>query len=73
MKELIILIGILLIGCTEAEKRFQEKETFYDIGEGANPLKIYVIDSCEYIAKLTGYNSDVITHKGNCKFCAKRK
>lgn len=35
-------------------------------------IKIYVIDSCEYLGKLRRYQSDILTHKGNCKFCAER-
>ena len=37
----------------------------------STPIYIYTIDSCEYIGKLQGY--PVLTHKGNCKFCQKRK
>ncbi len=33
---------------------------------------IVVIDSCEYIGSLRRVASDVITHKGNCKFCIYR-
>ena len=35
-------------------------------------IKIYVIDNCEYIGSVQGNNGDILTHKGNCKFCAKR-
>ena len=35
---------------------------------------VVVIDSCEYIAINSKANLEAnITHKGNCKFCAKRK
>lgn len=33
--------------------------------------RIEVIDSCEYIGHYSGYGY-YLTHKGNCKFCAKR-
>lgn len=32
---------------------------------------VIVIDSCEYIY-YDGYRKGYITHKGNCKYCAKR-
>ncbi len=35
-------------------------------------FEIYEIDSCEYVVSNIGFNSAVITHKGNCKFCANR-
>ncbi len=40
-------------------------------GTGVHVYK-YIIDSCEYIGSLKGYNSDVLSHKGNCKFCTER-
>lgn len=33
---------------------------------------VYVIDSCEYVGYIKAYRSDFLTHKGNCKYCAKR-
>lgn len=36
-------------------------------------IKNYVIDSCEYIGSVSGANTDILTHKGNCKFCLNRK
>lgn len=41
-------------------------------GRGNSYLSIIVIDSCEYVGYLGGTYSDFLTHKGNCKFCAKR-
>lgn len=35
-------------------------------------FKVVEIDSCEYIYAWEKYNSALFTHKGNCKFCAKR-
>lgn len=37
------------------------------------PFKIMVIDTCEYLIFDFGLNSAVMSHKGNCKFCLKRK
>jgi hypothetical protein len=51
------------------EKRQKVKECY---NEQLQALDVYVFDSCEYVGKLTGYPHDVLTHKGNCKFCIKR-
>ena len=42
-----------------------------DSYHGTN-LYITVIDSCEYITNLSGNHGDIITHRGRCKFCAKK-
>ena len=34
-------------------------------------IEVLVIDSCEYVGYLYGYGA-VLSHKGNCKFCAER-
>jgi hypothetical protein len=33
---------------------------------------IYIIDSCEYLGYVNVSNMDILTHKGNCKFCKER-
>lgn len=46
-----------------------------NIGVIGLDLQIYVIDSCEYIGResgLYGHYISVLTHKGNCKYCAAR-
>ena len=45
--------------------------TNYKVGGYFNVIKIVEIDSCEYLWGDWG-NATVITHKGNCKYCAKR-
>jgi hypothetical protein len=37
-------------------------------------LTTVTIDSCEYLVGLVGFDSKsiVLTHKGNCKYCASR-
>ena len=35
-------------------------------------FKIVVIDSCEYISYYLGWKEGLLTHKGNCKYCAER-
>ena len=65
----LLLVAFVFCGCEETS--YDEQQTIYSNGEMSD-LKIYVIDSCEYVGKLRGYNTDVITHKGNCKFCEGR-
>jgi len=36
-------------------------------------LQVMVIDGCEYLYAYQGhYAGNILTHKGNCKFCAER-
>ena len=78
MKKLITVLSILtLIACNEPANvthqindigRFTTGETrFY------KTISTIVIDSCEYIGYMVGSNSDVLTHKGNCRFCEARR
>lgn len=66
MKKIILLAltVLIMVGCGNIEN-----------GDGtyrvATPPNVYIIDSCEYIGYI-GYGSgDIITHKGNCRFCKK--
>jgi len=63
-----LLVAVIFYGC-ETENVTVE-ETITKISR--LPISVYVIDSCEYIGNVYGGNGDVITHKGNCKFCAER-
>ena len=40
---------------------------------GVCGIRLYVIDSCEYVGYINCSNGDFLTHKGNCKFCQVRK
>jgi len=70
----IILIALLVcfVSCNN-DMEYDRLPTIKPSDGWAMALKIYTIDSCEYIGKLTGGNSDVLTHKGNCKFCLQNK
>jgi hypothetical protein len=70
MKKLIIstlLIG-MMVGCTEPT--VVSKNTNYtiptDIGKASSPLKVCVIEGCEYFI-CENYKGDILCHKGNCK------
>lgn len=60
----IVLLCITVISCQkfESERRIVSGEKLIDV---------VVIDSCEYI--MIQYQSNTMTHKGNCKFCEERK
>jgi hypothetical protein len=74
MKKLfVVLVSICLLSCNDNN----EPLNYQSVGtrNGVAHLSTVIYDSCEYI-----YDSNlklsvpaVFTHKGNCKFCAKRK
>lgn len=37
----------------------------------SDDLHLYEIDSCEYIGSMK-YQNEMLTHKGNCKYCLQR-
>jgi hypothetical protein len=74
MKQTFLLISALLLtivfcGCHEVNT--PRKDTGFVVLEGAGPLFIVEVDSCEYLFGNWGY-ATVLTHKGNCKFCLER-
>lgn len=59
MKKLILtLTAIMMVGCDKSISSV----------DGYN---IVIVDSCEYIRN-ENYYGNVITHKGNCKYCQER-
>jgi hypothetical protein len=63
----VMLIVVLLTACegvkpTDPNKERKNEAWFYT----------YEYDSCEYIGTEQRYNSSVLVHKGNCKFCIER-
>lgn len=56
----VLLCLVFLCGC---QSRENYKQPTYEDG-----YKIAEIDSCEYITTPV-YMGEVLTHKGNCKFC----
>ena len=63
-----LLLTFILYGCET--KNVTVEETHAKIN--GRPISVYVIDGCEYIGDVRGERRDIITHKGNCKFCAVR-
>lgn len=64
----VLLVAVIFCGCET--RNVEQKQTDFTIN--GSELKIYIIDSCEYIGKIYGGNTDAFTHKGNCKLCAER-
>lgn len=70
MKYLLIL-ALLLCSCNAVPKKEINYE--YEIIKFNDKfVRIYIIDSCEYIGQMDYHSSDFLTHKGNCKFCKQR-
>ena len=66
MKKLIFLMFLLSMLCVSCETK--PRETIYiRYGNYYYGFDVIVIDSCEYLL-----GTDVLTHKGNCRFCKER-
>jgi len=72
IKIIYFLIILILFTSCDAMDEYQELPTAKKGIGLQSDLKIYTVDSCEYIGKVVGHNDDVLTHKGNCKFCLQR-
>ena len=62
-KIILIVFPFILFSCNDINTGTKEANCKIN----GVPLYIYIIDSCEYIGKIKGVPSDIITHKGNCK------
>jgi hypothetical protein len=62
-----LLVAVIFCGC-EAQKEIDRTQ------EQKNEANFYTYeyDSCEYVGTKMYWNSSVLVHKGNCKFCAER-
>lgn len=48
------------------DKKVNQKETGMYFGNSKVEFKIYKFEGCEYLGKVNGFDTDVLTHKGNC-------
>lgn len=64
----VLLVAVIFCGCESKNVIVEQTSTTINGRE----MIIYIIDSCEYIGTVYGSNADVLSHKGNCKFCAER-
>lgn len=64
MKKLLLLalLATIMVGC---EEKNEDRE--YATCERGYTYEVLVIDSCEYY-----HGTYMLTHKGNCRFCAER-
>ena len=69
IEAICLLAVVFLCGCNEVNT--PKKNSGFVVRAGSNPLTIVEVDSCEYLLGEWG-NATVLTHKGNCKFCAER-
>lgn len=65
------MVAITLLVLNSCETKNSSKIST-NITISGKEILIYIIDSCEYIGTIKYSNSDILTHKGNCKFCLKR-
>lgn len=79
----MLLVAVIFCGCgnekvTHIDKIYPIIDKIEGVDgngineEGIRNIRLYVIDSCEYIGHINAFNSDILTHKGNCRFCAER-
>ena len=65
----ILLVMCCFSSCSKSNVEI--KTTDIQVGSYSSKIKVVEIDSCEYLWGDWG-NATVLTHKGNCKYCAKR-
>lgn len=68
---IIIALVYSLLNVINDSSKYEQLPIIYS-ENGKNEMRVYIIDSCEYIGSMRVNNNDLITHKGNCKFCVKR-
>lgn len=64
----LLLLSVIFYGCDDKNVTIEETTIIIN----GRQMKIHTIDSCEYVGRITGGSADVLTHKGNCKFCTER-
>lgn len=63
MKKLILMFAVALVSCETKNVTINKTNTEIE----GHTIKIYEIDSCEYVGMSVGKNWGLLTHKGNCK------
>ena len=75
MKKYIIALCLIIVSsCNESKEDIDQKKIYAIKNQSIINDWIIVLeyDSCEYLYGPGGYGA-VLTHKGNCKYCLKRK
>ena len=75
----ILIFSLLIFGCSSKNNKpiIPAQNPFIVLGHSPETYQktsvyLYVIDSCEYLGYLDLSPFDMLTHKGNCRFCQKR-
>jgi hypothetical protein len=68
----VLLVAVIFCGCDDMN-RAEERSKVFKAAVEVNGYQISIIefDSCQYLISGVGY-SQMMTHKGNCKFCTER-
>lgn len=69
MKTLKIILLFSLFACTKGN--VETKDSGFELPGRPISIKVVDVDGCEYLYGEWG-NATVLTHKGNCKYCAQR-
>jgi hypothetical protein len=67
-----LVVAALMYAVQSCESKNVSVEST-DVVVNGREINTYIIDSCEYIGEIRDYNTDILTHKGNCKFCEERR
>ena len=65
MKNLFIALALLTFTSCGQDSNVETKTTNIQVGSYSTPIKMIVIDKCQYLWGDWG-NATVLTHKGNC-------
>lgn len=71
-KLLVIFVTLLLISCETQNVGIITAPNETAVKINGREFVTYIIDSCEYLGGVYGGSGDLLTHKGNCKFCIQR-
>lgn len=63
----LLLVAVIFCGCQQSEGKDKTQERISE-----DDFYTYIYDSCEYVGTKMYWNSSVLVHKGNCKFCEER-
>ncbi len=64
-----VTVSIISIGCNSEGVEVSTTE----VEINGRDINTYTFDGCEYVGSVIGSQGDLLTHKGNCKYCINRK
>lgn len=68
----VLLVAVIFCGYCDIKRANEHSQVFKkSVDVNGYQISIIEFDSCQYLISGDGY-SQMITHKGNCKFCAER-